>query len=213
MRLHFESASHLKLDPEPGTTVIAGYPWFGDWGRDTMIALPGLTLSTGRPAVAADILRTFARYISQGMLPNRFPDTSPSPDYNAVDATLWYFYAVYQYLRCTDDLNLAQELYPILVEIIDRYRQGTRYNIYVDPLDGLLYAGEPGLQLTWMDAKVGNWVVTPRIGKPVEVNALWHNALRVMADLSQRLGQTQASREYHRQADFVAAQFSAAVLV
>ena len=197
-------ASPLK---EPGTTVIAGYPWFGDWGRDTMIALPGLTLSTGRPAVAADILRTFACYISQGMLPNRFPDTSRSPDYNAVDATLWYFYAVYQYLCYTDDLNLAQELYPILVEIIDRYRQGTRYSIYVDPLDGLLYAGEPGLQLTWMDAKVGNWVVTPRIGKPVEVNALWHNALQVIADLSHRLGQTLASREYHRQADFVAANF------
>jgi predicted glycogen debranching enzyme len=193
--------------PQPGTTVIAGYPWFGDWGRDTMIALPGLTLSTGRPAVAASILRTFAQYVSHGMLPNRFPDTSASPDYNAVDATLWYFYAVHQYLRCTNDLALAQELYPLLVEIINRHRQGTRYNIYVDPLDGLLYAGEQSLQLTWMDAKVGNWVVTPRIGKAVEINALWHNGLRVMADLSQRLGQTKAAHDYHSQADFVATQF------
>jgi predicted glycogen debranching enzyme len=192
---------------EEGTTVIAGYPWFGDWGRDTMIALPGLTLATGRPAIAASILRTFARYISQGMLPNRFPDTGPLPDYNAVDATLWYFYAVDQYLRCTHDLNLAQELYPILAEIIDCYQQGTRFNIHVDQADHLLYAGEPGLQLTWMDAKVGNWVVTPRLGKPVEVNALWHTALRVMANLAHRLGQADASQEYNGQADLVAATF------
>lgn len=193
--------------PETGTTVIAGYPWFGDWGRDTMVALPGLTLVTGRAEVAANILRTFARYISHGMLPNRFPDTSPTPDYNAVDATLWYFYAIHQYLHCTHDLSLAQELYPLLVDMMERHRQGTRYNIYVDPLDGLLYAGEPGLQLTWMDAKVGNWVVTPRIGKAVEVNALWHNALRVMADLAQQLDQAKAAQDYQKRADFVAAQF------
>jgi predicted glycogen debranching enzyme len=202
------NGSYLKPDSaEPGTTIIAGYPWFGDWGRDTMIALPGLTLCTGRPKVAASILQTFARYASHGMLPNRFPDTSPLPDYNSVDATLWFFYALHQYLHCTDDFSLAEELYPTLVEIINWYRQGTRYNIYVDPTDGLVYAGESGVQLTWMDAKVGNWVVTPRIGKPVEVNALWHHTLRVMADLSQRLGQTTATREYRTQADFVAAQF------
>ncbi len=190
-----------------GTTVLAGYPWFSDWGRDTMIALPGLTLCTGRPAVAASILRTFARFISQGMLPNRFPDTSRTPEYNTVDATLWYFYAIHQYLRYTDDLSLVKELYPSLVEIIDFYRRGTRYNIYVDPTDGLLYAGEPGLQLTWMDAKVGHWVVTPRIGKPVEVNALWHHALRVIADLSQQLCFSKAAEQYQEQANFVAANF------
>lgn len=201
------SATPSANSAEPGTTIIAGYPWFGDWGRDTMIALPGLTLVTGRPTVAASILRTFARYISLGMLPNRFPDTTLSPDYNAVDATLWYFYALQQYLRCTNDLNLAQELYPLLVEIIDRHRQGTRYNIYVDPLDGLLYAGEPGLQLTWMDAKVGSWVVTPRVGKSVEVNALWHNALRVMVDLARRLDQAKAAQAYQQQADYVATNF------
>jgi len=192
---------------EAGTTIMAGYPWFSDWGRDTMIALPGLTLVTGRYTVAASILRTFARYLNQGMLPNRFPDTSPIPDYNAVDATLWYFYAIYQYVRYTQDLSLVKELYDKLVEIIDWYRQGTRYNVYVDQADGLVYAGEPGLQLTWMDAKAGNWVVTPRTGKPVEVNALWHNVLRVMADLSQRLNHKTAARDYHSQADFVAAQF------
>jgi predicted glycogen debranching enzyme len=206
--VHSENGSYLKSDQaEPGTTIIAGYPWFGDWGRDTMIALSGLTLCTRRPGIAASILRTFIGYVSHGMLPNRFPDTRLTPDYNSVDATLWFFYALHQYLRCTDDIPLAEEFYPTLVEIINWYQQGTRYNIYVDPTDGLLYAGEPGLQLTWMDAKAGNWVVTPRIGKPVEVNALWHHTLRVMADLSQRLGQTATARDYLTQADFVAAQF------
>lgn len=192
---------------EPGTTVIAGYPWFSDWGRDTMIALPGLTLCTGRPAIAASILRTFTRYISQGMLPNRFPDASRTPEYNTVDAALWYIYAIHQYLRYTQDLALVEELYPTLTEIIDYYRRGTRYNIYVDPTDGLLYAGEAGLQLTWMDAKVGHWVVTPRIGKPVEVNALWHNALRVMADLARQLCFAKAAQQYEEQANFVAESF------
>ena len=193
-----------------GRTVIAGYPWFGDWGRDTMIALPGLTLTTGRAAIAADILRTFRRYLDGGMLPNRFPDEvdrGAGAEYNTVDATLWYFHAVHQYLLHTGDLALIEELFPSLVEIVDWHRRGARHAIRVDADDGLLYAGEPGVQLTWMDAKVGDWVVTPRIGKPVEVNALWHNALRVLADLAHRLGATEACARYGAAAEQAADSF------
>ena len=172
-----------------GKTVIAGYPWFGDWGRDTMIALPGLTLATGRPAVAAQVLRTFARFISEGMLPNRFPDAGETPEYNTADATLWYFVALHEYLQFTDDIALARELWPALHEILDWHRRGTRHGIGMDPADGLLRAGETGTQLTWMDAKVGDWVVTPRSGKPVEINALWCNALRIAADIAARIGE------------------------
>ncbi|MGC8873136.1 MAG: amylo-alpha-1,6-glucosidase [Chloroflexia bacterium] len=168
----------------PGTsmaaTVIAGYPWFGDWGRDTMISLPGLFLATGRAEEAAAVLRTYARYVDQGMLPNRFPESGETPEYNTVDATLWFFVALHRYVRATGDLDLARELYPLLVDIIEWHARGTRYGIGVDPKDGLLRAGTPGVQLTWMDAKVEDWVVTPRHGKPVEVNALWYNALRVL---------------------------------
>ncbi|MBE7555462.1 MAG: glycogen debranching enzyme N-terminal domain-containing protein [Anaerolineales bacterium] len=175
-------------DPD-GHSIIAGYPWFGDWGRDTMISLSGLTLSTGRPEAARSILRTFAQFVDQGMLPNRFPDAGETPEYNTVDATLWYFEAIRAYYAATADDELLAELWPILQDIIAWHQCGTRYNIHVDPTDGLLYAGEPGVQLTWMDAKVGDWVITPRIGKPVEVNALWYNALRIMADIARRLGQ------------------------
>ncbi|MFQ5408182.1 MAG: amylo-alpha-1,6-glucosidase [Anaerolineales bacterium] len=175
-------------DDGAGCSIIAGYPWFGDWGRDTMIALPGLTLSTGRPQLAADVLRTFARYVDRGMLPNRFPDNGEQPEYNTVDATLWYFEAVRAYHAATGDDALLRELFPILEDIVHWHLRGTRYNIHVDAQDGLLYAGEPGQQLTWMDAKVGDWVVTPRIGKPVEVNALWYNALRSMAAFASVLG-------------------------
>lgn len=170
-----------------GQTVIAGYHWFGDWGRDTMIALPGLTLTTGRYDVAADILRTFARFVSEGMLPNRFPDQGVQPEYNTVDATLWYFHAIDRYVEASGDDDLARELFPVLEDLIGWHIRGTRYSIHVDEADGLIYAGEPGVQLTWMDAKVGDWVVTPRIGKPVEINALWINALRVMDALCRRL--------------------------
>ena len=170
-----------------GRTVIAGYPWFSDWGRDTMIALPGLTLATGREPVAAEILRTFAGAVSQGMLPNRFPDGGGAPEYNTVDATLWYVIAVHQYVEATGDLVLLRAVYPVLLEIIDWHQRGTRHGIGVDPADGLLRAGEAGVQLTWMDAKVGDWVVTPRIGKPVEINALWCNALLIVADFAVRL--------------------------
>ncbi len=172
-----------------GRSIIAGYHWFGDWGRDTMISLPGLTLTTGHYEVAASILRTFARYVDRGMLPNRFPDAGEAPEYNTVDATLWYFEAIRAYFEATGDNGLLRDLYPVLQDIIEWHRRGTRYSIHVDPADGLLYAGEPGVQLTWMDAKVGDWVVTPRIGKPVEINALWYNALRSMADFARRLGQ------------------------
>ncbi len=171
-----------------GMSVIAGYPWFGDWGRDTMICLPGLTLATGRPEVARPILTTFARFVDRGMLPNRFPDRGEVPEYNTVDATLWYVEAIRAYHAATEDDALLEELYPVLEEIVARHRAGTRYGIAEDPADGLLRAGEPGVQLTWMDARVGDWVVTPRIGKPVEVNALWYNGLRAMAGFARRLG-------------------------
>ncbi|MEJ2209379.1 MAG: amylo-alpha-1,6-glucosidase [Anaerolineae bacterium] len=183
------------MDAEPaadGRSILAGYPWFSDWGRDTMISLPGLTLAAGRPELAARILRTYARYVDGGMLPNRFPDAGEAPEYNTVDATLWYFEALRAYHAATGDDDLLRELFPVLQEIVACHRQGTRYHIGVDPADGLLYAGEEGVQLTWMDAKVDDWVVTPRIGKPVEINALWYNALRVMSGFAQRLGQPAA---------------------
>lgn len=165
-------------------SVIAGYHWFGDWGRDTMISLPGLTLVTGRFDEARAILREFALNIDRGMLPNRFPDAGETPEYNTVDATLWFFHAVFEFLRYTRDYEFVRtELYQPLTEILDWHERGTRYGIGLDS-DGLLHAGQPGVQLTWMDAKVCDWVVTPRMGKPVEIQALWYNALRVMERLA-----------------------------
>jgi predicted glycogen debranching enzyme len=181
------AADQFVVNRAQGKSIIAGYPWFGDWGRDTMISLPGLTLATGRPEIAGSILRTFAQYVDQGMLPNRFPDAGETPEYNTVDATLWYFEAVRLYYQATQDDKLIEDLFPVLAEIIDWHSRGTRYQIHLDPADGLLYAGEPGVQLTWMDAKVGDWVVTPRIGKPIEVNALWYSALRTLAQLARQL--------------------------
>jgi len=164
-------------------TVIAGYHWFTDWGRDTMISLPGLCLSTGRYEDAKKILAAFAQNVSMGMLPNRFQDNNEPPEYNNVDGTLWYFIAIYKYLQATkDEAFILNEILPVLKEIIDWHFKGTRYNIHVDE-DGLLYAGETGQQLTWMDARIGTWVVTPRMGKPVEIQALWYNALKIFADL------------------------------
>jgi predicted glycogen debranching enzyme len=175
-------------------TVIAGYPWFSDWGRDTMIALPGLTLATGRPEVARSILLEFSEHVNQGMLPNRFPDAGEIPEYNTVDATLWFFEAVRSLLQYTNDLQFVQtKLYEVLKGIIEWHVRGTRYNIRVDT-DGLLNSGGPGVQLTWMDAKVGDWVVTPRQGKPVEIQALWYNALRVMEQLAHEYGDKDAKR-------------------
>lgn len=188
-------------DPD-GLTVLAGYPWFEDWGRDTMISLVGLTLSVGRPEVAKRILRTFAHFVNQGMLPNRFPELGQHPEYNTVDATLWYFEAIRAYLDTTADHAFLTELYPILEDIIAWHQRGTRYNIHVDPADGLLYAGEVGSQLTWMDVKIGDWVVTPRRGKPIEINALWLNALYTMADFADALGEpSQPYREAAQRAE------------
>jgi predicted glycogen debranching enzyme len=192
-------------DEIAGKTIIAGYHWFGDWGRDTMISLPGLTLATGRPEVARSILRTFAKYVSQGMLPNRFPDVGEVPEYNTVDATLWYFEAIRQYYNATDDDGLVRELFPVLADIIDWHCRGTRYNIHLDASDGLLYAGAAGVQLTWMDAKVGDWVVTPRMGKPIEINALWYNALRTIAKFARQVGEPH--QEYEALADRTLAKF------
>ncbi len=175
-----------------GSSVIAGYHWFGDWGRDTMVSLPGLTLSTGRPELARDILVTYARFVDAGMIPNRFPDAAGVPEYNTVDATLWYLEAVRGYVEATGDLGLARELWPVLEEIVSAHERGTRYGIAIDPGDGLLRSGESGVQLTWMDAKVGDWVVTPRVGKCVEINALWLNGLAALAVLAKQLGRDDA---------------------
>lgn len=176
-------------DGSIGQTVIAGYPWFGDWGRDTMISLPGLAIATGRPEIARPILLTFAAYIDQGMLPNVFPEVGATPHYNTVDATLWYFEAIRSYYNSTDDIELVRQLFPALADIIRWHQKGTRYNIKLDQ-DGLIYAGAPDVQLTWMDAKVDGWVVTPRIGKPVEINALWYNALCIMAQFAALIGES-----------------------
>ncbi|HVF47318.1 MAG TPA: amylo-alpha-1,6-glucosidase [Pyrinomonadaceae bacterium] len=191
-----------------GKTVIAGYHWFSDWGRDTMIALPGLTLSTGLPDVAKSILAEFSKHISDGMIPNRFPDAGETPEYNTVDATLWYFEAIRAYLEATDDYDLIRKtLYEKLVDIIDWHVRGTRYQIHVDT-DGLLFAGEPGVQLTWMDAKVGDWVVTPRIGKPVEIQALWYNALCIMTHLAERFDDRQNQSEFSKMAQIASDSFN-----
>jgi predicted glycogen debranching enzyme len=167
---------------EAGRTVIAGYPWFNDWGRDTMIALPGLALATGRHADAAVILRSFGRFVRDGLLPNNFPDHADEiPGHHTIDASLWYPLALDAYARATGDHALVRDLLPVMSGIIDAHVSGTRHRIGLDPRDGLLRGGEPGVQLTWMDAKVEDWVVTPRIGKPVEIQALWVNALRIVA--------------------------------
>jgi len=177
-------------------TVIAGYHWFTDWGRDTMIALPGLTLVTGRFDIARNILRAFARSMDQGMIPNRFPDAGETPEYNTVDATLWMFHAVGEFLRFTGDYDFVrQEMFAPLAESIAWHERGMRYGIYLDA-DGLLHAGVPGVQLTWMDAKIGDWVVTPRTGKPVEIQALWHNALCVMEHLARAFGHPEKVSHY-----------------
>lgn len=183
-----------------GKTIIAGYPWFSDWGRDTMIALNGLTLVTNRTETARQILLEYSKHISQGMLPNRFPDAGEEPEYNSVDATLWYFEAIRAYVEKTgDDRFVRENLYRRLVEIIVWHLRGTRFQIHVDT-DGLLYAGEKGVQLTWMDAKIGDWVVTPRIGKPVEIQALWYNALKIMADFAEKFGEPEELAKYEAMA-------------
>ena len=171
-----------------GCSIIAGYPWFADWGRDTMIALPGVATALERYEITAGVLRTYARFVDGGMIPNRFPDDGEKPEYNTADATLWMFHALDDYLATRPDPALENELFPILIEIIRAHRAGTRFGIRVDPADGLLHSGEPGTQLTWMDAKQGDTAFTPRVGKAVEINALWLNALDVAARLAGRWG-------------------------
>ncbi|HXG82666.1 MAG TPA: amylo-alpha-1,6-glucosidase [Pyrinomonadaceae bacterium] len=192
-----------------GKTLIAGYPWFSDWGRDTMIALNGLTLATNRPEIAKSILLEFSLHISEGMLPNRFPDAGETPEYNTVDATLWYFEAVRAYARKTGDYRFVEKnLYEKLVNIVLWHVSGTRFQIKVDS-DGLLYAGETGTQLTWMDAKIGDYVVTPRAGKAVEIQALWYNALCVMADFAGRFGDKADREKYLEMAQKAKESFNA----
>jgi glycogen debranching enzyme len=178
------SAAVAATATTTAASIIAGYPWFADWGRDTMISLPGLATVLGRYDVAASILKTYASFVDRGMLPNRFPDGGEAPEYNTVDATLWMFHALDDYLQAKHDLKLLGELFPILVNIIHAHVEGTRFGIHVDAKDGLLCAGEAGTQLTWMDAKNGDQVFTPRAGKAVEINALWLNALHVMVRLA-----------------------------
>ena len=163
-------------------TIVAGYHWFVDWGRDTTISLPGLTLVTGAADEARQILTTLMSYLDQGLLPNRFPDEGQLVEYNTIDATLWLFQALHAYLGQSGDWDFIAERLSSLEEIIDWHRRGTHHQIQMDPADGLLAGGEVGMALTWMDARVGDWVVTPRRGKPVEVNALWFNALQLTAD-------------------------------
>jgi predicted glycogen debranching enzyme len=176
------------------SSIIAGYPWFTDWGRDTMISLPGLTTSLERYDLAAGILRTYASFVDRGMLPNCFPDGGGAPQYNTADATLWMFHALDDCLQAKPDPALVRELFPALMSIIHAHAEGTRYGIRVDPADGLLCAGEPGTQLTWMDAKHGDQAFSPRVGKPVEINALWLNALDVAVRLAAQVGNSGEKR-------------------
>ena len=186
-----EEAARARAAGEHVRTVIAGYHWFTDWGRDTMISLEGLTLSTHRYREAGYILRTFGHYVRDGLIPNMFPDGAREGLYHTADATLWFFHAVEQYVRVTADRDTLRLLLPTFVDIARRHIAQTRFGIGVDPADGLLRQGEEGYQLTWMDAKVDDWIVTPRRGKAVEINALWYNALRLLQRWMQELGASQ----------------------
>jgi predicted glycogen debranching enzyme len=189
-----QRATSGRAPGQAALSIIAGYPWFTDWGRDTMISLPGLTTVLGRFELTAAILRTYAGFVDRGMLPNRFPDAGEVLEYNTADATLWMFDAVSEHLNARRDPALLRELFPTLTAIIHAHAEGTRYGIRVDPADGLLRAGEPGMQLTWMDGKRDGHVFTARIGKPVEINALWVNALEVTVRLAGRLRNTAEKR-------------------
>jgi len=177
-----EDAARAQAAGDEVRSIIAGYHWFTDWGRDTMICLEGLTLATGRQVEAGYILRTFAQYVRDGLIPNLFPEGEKEGLYHTADATLWYFHAIERYLAVTGDRDTLRLLLPKLHDIVQHHRQGTHFGIHVDPRDGLLHQGAAGYQLTWMDAKVGDWVVTPRRGKAVEINALWYNALRLLEE-------------------------------
>jgi predicted glycogen debranching enzyme len=189
-------------------TVIAGYHWFTDWGRDTMISLEGLTLTTGREREASFILRTFSHYVRDGLIPNMFPDGSNEGLYHTADATLWFFHALEAYLRRTGDQVTLTHLLPTMVDIVKHHIEGTRFGIGVDPSDGLLRQGAEGYQLTWMDAKVDGWVVTPRRGKAVEINALWYNALRLLGGWLSEVRGEEAAREIEQRAKCVFESFN-----
>jgi predicted glycogen debranching enzyme len=197
----FEEAARAHAAGDEVRTVIAGYHWFTDWGRDTMISLEGLTLLTGRWLEAGYILRTFVHYIRDGLIPNMFPDDAKQGVYHTADATLWFFHALGRYIAYTKDLDTLQVLLPSLVDIVEHHLRGTLFNIHVDPDDGLLVQGQADYQLTWMDAKMGDWVVTPRRGKAVEINALWHNALRFLIEWLRAKGEHARADRYGEWAD------------
>ncbi len=179
-RLAAASNQFLAIRDNGNATIMAGFPWFASWGRDAMISLPGLVITRGQFETARSVIEGFLMHLNQGLIPNHYPDIGP-PEYNTVDATLWMFQAVWSYVECGGGMSWVKEVfYPAAKEIISWHERGTLYEIGVDPEDGLLRGGVDGTMLTWMDAKVGDWVVTPRRGKPVEVNALWFNALRIM---------------------------------
>ena len=200
-RLDLAAEQFLVRDSEGQPTVIAGYPWFSDWGRDTMIALPGLLVARGRLDEARAVIERFLAWSDDGVIPNRFPDGPGEPEYNTADATLWMFLAVHAWLRAGGDRAfLRDQFYPAALEILGAWERGSRHGLRVDPRDGLLIAGAPGSQLTWMDAKVGDWVVTPRHGKAVEINALFYNALRLMERWSRHLGLAADTERFRHQA-------------
>lgn len=201
-----EDKARAEASGDQARTIIAGYHWFTDWGRDSMISLEGLTLTTGRHAEARYILRTFIGHVRDGLIPNFFPDRSTEGVYHTADATLWYFHAFSRYMEVTGDRSLLRSWMPELQEIIACHQRGTRFGIHVDERDGLLSQGAEGYQLTWMDAKVGDWVVTPRRGKAVEINALWYNALRLMQSWKRELGEDES--EYAAAADRACASFN-----
>jgi predicted glycogen debranching enzyme len=203
-----EDAARASAAGDEARTVIAGYHWFTDWGRDTMISLEGLTLATGRHAEAGYILRTFAKHIRDGLIPNLFPEGEKEGLYHTADATLWFFHALERYVTTTHDHTTLDELLPKLIDVANHHLQGTRFNIGVDPADGLLRQGAEGYQLTWMDAKVGDWVVTPRRGKAVEINGLWYNALRLLEKWLRGRGRSDEADRWSQQADRARASFN-----
>jgi len=197
----FEEAARAHAAGDEVRTVIAGYHWFTDWGRDTMISLEGLTLVTGRSLEAGYILRTFAHYVRDGLIPNMFPDKQKEGLYHTADATLWFFHALGRYLENSNDHITLRLLLPTLVDIAEHHLRGTKFNIHVDRNDGLLVQGEEGYQLTWMDAKMGDWVVTPRRGKAVEINALWFNALKLLESWLRKMKDDEAAGRYAEHAE------------
>lgn len=204
----FQEAARAHAAGDEVRTVIAGYHWFTDWGRDTMISLEGLTLTTGRWLEAGYILRTFAYYIKDGLIPNMFPDKAREGRYHTADATLWFFHALNRYVRTTNDRTSLELLLPRLVDVAEHHLRGTRFNIHVDPEDGLLTQGQEGYQLTWMDAKMGDWVVTPRRGKAVEINALWYNALMILAQWLRETNHPGEAQKYEAHAEQARSSFN-----